>query len=64
MGGAWGRERENKQRKNKLSKSGGCPPHLSAGFALHLCRIRYMDLGQEIHSYDFIEQSLLEKRGC
>lgn len=57
--GAW-----RGKRKQEQSSSGGCPPCLPAGLALHLCRIRYMDLGQGIHSYDFIEQSLLVERGC
>lgn len=59
-----GRRWQNKPRKNKSSKSGGCPPSVSAGFVLHLCRIKYMDLGQEIHSYGFIEQSSSEEKGC
>lgn len=58
-----GKDKISKE-KTKQTKSDGCSPSLAAGFALHLCTIRYMDLGQEIHSYDFIEQSLLEERGC
>lgn len=41
-----GMKKYKKTRKQGQSSSGGCPPCLPAGFALHLCRIRYMDLGQ------------------
>lgn len=53
--------KENKEQGQ--SSSGGCPPCLAAGFAMHLCRIDTWIWAKE-YSFDFIEQSLLEERGC